>query len=53
MAFDNACHVRHATVNKFDIKFVANLEKAVVWEKVFVNEVEGFFSYICFNFHDV
>ena len=31
MAFDDACHVRHAAVAEFDIKFVANFVEAVVW----------------------
>ena len=30
MAFDDACHVRHAAITEFDLKFVANLVVAVV-----------------------
>ena len=53
MAFDDACHVRHATVTEFDIKFVSNFVEAVARRKVLVNEIEELFSDICFNFHVV
>ena len=33
VAFDDACHVRHAAVAEFDVKFVANFVEAVVWGK--------------------
>ena len=29
MAFDDACHVRHAALTAFDVKFVANFVEAV------------------------
>ena len=53
MAFDNACHVRHAAVTKLDVKFVANLVEAVVRGEVLVDEIEELFANICFNFHVV
>ena len=52
-AFDDACHVRHATVTELDVKFVANLVESVVRGKVFVNNIEGLFADIRFNFHVV
>ena len=51
MAFDDACHVRHAAV--FDVKFVANPVEAVVREEVLVDEIEELLANICFNFHVV
>ena len=53
MAFDDACHVRQATVTEFDVKFVSNLVEAVVRGKVLVDGLEGLFADICFNFHVV
>ena len=52
MAFDDACHVRHATVTELDIRFVANLMELAVPGKVLV-KIEEFFADICFNFHVV
>ena len=48
MVFDDACHVRHATVTEFDLKFVANLVEAVVRGEVLVDEIEELFADICF-----
>ena len=53
MAFDDACHVRHAAVTEFDIKFVTNLVEAVVQGAVLVDEIEELFANIWFNFHVV
>ena len=53
MAFDDAYHVRHATVTEFDNEFVANLVESDVWGKVFVNKIEELFADICFNFNVV
>ena len=52
MAFDDACHVRHAAVAEFDVKFVANFVEAVVWGEVLVDEIE-LFANICFDFNVV
>ena len=40
MAFDDACHVRHADVAEFDVKFIENFVEAVVWGEVLVDETE-------------
>ena len=40
MAFDDACHVRHAAVTEFDVKFVAKFVEAVVWGEGLVDEIE-------------
>ena len=53
MAFDDACHVRHATVAEFDVKFVANFVESVVWREVLVDEIEELFANICFDFNVV
>ena len=53
MVFDDACHVRHAAVTEFDVKFVANLVEAVVRGEVLVDEIEKRFADICFSFHVV
>ena len=53
MAFDDACHFRHAAVAKYDVKFVANFVEAVVWGGVLVDEIEELFANICFDFNVV
>ena len=44
MAFDDACHARHATVTKFSLKFVADLVEVIVRGKVLVNQIEEPFA---------
>ena len=51
MVFDDACHVRHATVTEFEVKFVVKLVEAVVRREVLVDEIEELNAKICFNFH--
>ncbi len=53
MAFDDACHVRHAAVAEFDVKFVANFVEAVVCGEVLIDEIEELFANICFDFNVV
>ena len=53
MAFDDTCHVRHATVAEFDI---AAYSLQIRWSRLFgesVNKVEELFADIRFNFHVV
>ena len=46
MAFDNGCHIRHATVANFDAVAVEyRVEFMVRWE-VFIQEPQKFFTYI-------
>ena len=44
MDFDNAYHVRPATVTDFDFTFIANLVEPNVRGKVLVNKVEKLFA---------
>ena len=53
MASDDACHVWHAAVVEFDVKFVANFVEAVVWGEVLVDEIEELFANICFDLNVV
>ena len=53
MAFDDACHVRHAAVTEFDVKFVAKFVEAVVWGEGLVDEIEELFANTCFDFNVV
>ena len=53
MAFDDACHVRHAAVTEFDVKFVAKFVEAVVWGEGLVDEIEELFTNTCFDFNVV
>ena len=53
MAYDDACHVRHAAVTEVDVEFVANLVEPVVWEKMLVDKMVELFADICFCFHVV
>ena len=46
MAFDDGCHIRHATVANFDTVAVEyRVEFMVRWE-AFIQELQKFFTYI-------
>ena len=52
VAFNNACHVWHATVAELEVKFVENFMEPVV-QTLLIKKIDDFFADICFDFHVV